>query len=228
MVQKECCNHDAQRENAGSSANNDVLNQERHGVPLCHITGSDLNLIRFSKTPDDFYYFDPFGKLGTDCFYLKADQTTLKNAFEQSLFGQNIPFDLDDLLQMVESYFEKSLYQSIALARRSSSVICGFEKLRTALEKGNIAMVICAKDTTAPDLQKLQKWVDRVSFYRIAEKEKLGTIFDRDHLVYLGIKPNKLVLTIKNTIHALENLRITENHAISMVGNEEEKKNDGR
>jgi hypothetical protein len=165
----------------------------------CIVTREALEkdqLIRFVLGPDAEIIPDLAGKLPGRGAWVKADRPTLaaavkKNAFARSFeTAAKVPADLVDRVAML---LDRQIIDLLGLARRSGTLVSGFEKTETALRTGKAALLIEARDAGKDGRAKLARHTaPGVEIWTPLPAEFLGRAIGRDHAVHVAVAPGGL------------------------------------
>ena len=147
-------------------------------------------LVRFVCGPQGDVVPDLAQKLpGRGC-WVSVDQAALKQACDKGLFQRHINSQAaiyDELSVQLTSLLEKRFYQTLGLARRAGLAIGGGGKL--ASYDGMEGMII-AQDASEREAKShinhlMPDWV-----YQGFDAVRLGQVFGRDSLAYIGLLPD--------------------------------------
>ncbi|MGH6888385.1 MAG: RNA-binding protein [Rhizomicrobium sp.] len=128
----------------------------------CIVTGevlSDGELVRFVIGPDGALVPDVAAKLPGRGFWVSARRPLLERAVAKGHFSRAAKAPVavaPDLCARVESLLVARLSGELGLARRAGQLICGFDSVVRALERGPLpAVLIEASDGAADGRRKL-------------------------------------------------------------------------
>ena len=108
----------------------------------CIVSGESqpkAGLIRFVLGPEDMIVPDIQGRLPGRGIYVSADREALAKASKKNLFSRaarqpvKVP---DDLPELVERLLVQRVIDLISLGRKAGDAICGYEKVKDWLIKG--------------------------------------------------------------------------------------------
>lgn len=109
----------------------------------------EARLIRFVAGPDGTVVPDLARKLPGRGIWVGADRDSVTTAAKKGLFSRAAKTKLTappDLADQVEALLARRVLDSLGLARKSGSIISGFEKVIAALATGKVAWLIEASD----------------------------------------------------------------------------------
>lgn len=153
-------------------------------------TSSREMLIRFAVSPDGVVVPDLEEKLPGRGLWLTAHGDIIRRACAENAFSKaarrnvTVPADLPDRLAAL---INSRCLDLIGLARRSGVAVAGFEKVRAALEAGDVALLIEASDGADDGREKLARRAAGVETLSLWTADLLGAPFGRDRVVHAAI-----------------------------------------
>ncbi len=99
-------------------------------------------------------------KLGGRGAWVSADRGSLEKAISKGLFARAFKRAAtapQGLAATVEAGLERRTLNALGLARRTGEAVVGFDQVRGALTKGNVAVLIAAADAGADGQGKLRR-----------------------------------------------------------------------
>lgn len=153
-------------------------------------TSSREMLVRFAVSPDGTVVPDLEEKLPGRGLWLTARGDIIKRACAENAFSKaarrnvTVPADLPDRLAAL---MDSRCLDLIGLARRSGVAVAGFEKVRAALESGDVALLIEASDGADDGREKLARRAIGVETLSLWTADQLGAPFGRDRCVHAAI-----------------------------------------
>jgi uncharacterized protein len=165
---------------------------------LCLATG-DIKpideMIRYVVAPDGMVVPDLANKLpGRGC-WISANHAALTLAMKQKLFarafrGKGVADG--DLPSLVERLIERSALEALSIANKAGQVVTGFEKVKSALASGKVAVLVDAKDAGSDGTKKLSAAVKPVDFdepakIRLFSGEQLDLALGRTNVVHAAL-----------------------------------------
>jgi len=109
----------------------------------------EARLVRFVAGPDGVVVPDVARKLPGRGMWVAADRESIAAAVKKNAFSRSAKAKLSapaDLADQVERLLARRVLDGLGLARRSGSIISGFEKVLAALASGKTAWLIEAAD----------------------------------------------------------------------------------
>ena len=147
-------------------------------------------LVRFSVSPDGMVVPDLEEKLPGRGLWLTARGNIIRRACAENVFSKaarrnvTVPADLPDRLAAL---MNSRCLDLIGLARRSGAAVAGFEKVRAALDAGDVALLIEASDGADDGREKLARRAAGVETLSLWTADQLGAPFGRDRAVHAAI-----------------------------------------
>lgn len=99
-------------------------------------------------------------KLGGRGAWVSADRALLERAIAKGLFARAFKGAAQTpagLIQTLEAGLERRSLDALGLARRTGEAVAGFDQVKAALTKGNVAALIAAADAGADGQAKLAR-----------------------------------------------------------------------
>ncbi len=179
------------------------------GERRCFMTGlpaAKENLIRFVVGPDKLVYPDVGGKLDGRGVWMTASKALLQQAIDKKMFSKAFHLDVKpvpDLAPMVADLLEKHCLHTLGLANKGGFVVSGFDKVKDAAHKENLAVLVEAADGAADGREKLQRLVPDAFFVNDWASDALSRVLGRDFCVHIAIKSGKMAHNFKNEVMRL-------------------------
>ncbi len=154
----------------------------------CIVTGEvqpKAGLIRFVIGPDDLVVPDILEKLPGRGMWVTAERSVLEKAGRgQFARSAKRPVKVPEgLTDEVERQLARRVVDLIALVRKSGRAVCGFEKVKSALEKGNVRVLLQASDGSERGKTKL--WTPTgARYFGCLTSAELGLAFGRQSVIH--------------------------------------------
>lgn len=177
----------------------------------CIVTGEvqpKAGLIRFVIGPDGTVVPDVLEKLPGRGMWVTADRAVLESAgrghFSRSARQPvRVP---ETLVADVDSLLARRVTDLIALARKAGRAVCGFEKVKTALEKGGIRVLLQASDGSLRGKTKL--WTpEGARYFGCLTSAELGLAFGRQSVIHGALASGALSDRVVEEAAKLRGLR---------------------
>jgi predicted RNA-binding protein YlxR (DUF448 family) len=157
----------------------------------CIVTGEaggKEGLLRFVVGPDDTIVPDVAGKLPgrgmwVSCNRAIVEQAITKNAFRRAARKQ-VKVGAA-LLEQIEQLLADRALQALALARKSGQAIAGYEKVKVAIEQGDVLLLLQADDVSEDSARKLL--IDKAIPVHYMNRDRLAAIMGRDNLAHIAV-----------------------------------------
>lgn len=159
----------------------------------CVVSGESqpkAGLIRFVIGPDGEVVPDILGRLPGRGIYVSADRTALATALKKNLFSRAARQPVKaptDLVQTVETLLSRRVTDLLSLARKAGEAVCGFEKVKDWLVKGQAATLIQAADGSERGREKLRPPSGEESLISCLSAWELGLAFGRERAIHAAL-----------------------------------------
>ena len=156
-------------------------------------------LLRFVVDPDGTLVPDPAGRLPGRGLWLSPRRDMLEKACARNLFAKAAKASVrlpDDLPGRTEEALRRRFLELLGLANRAGQTIAGFQKVRSRLASGEVALLVHAVDAAEDGRRKIVALADarrpglpKVALFTAAE---LGRAVGRDAVVHVVVLPGGL------------------------------------
>ena len=159
----------------------------------CIATGESQpksGLIRFVLGPEGVIVPDLQARLPGRGIYVSADADALAKASKKGLFSRaarqpvKVP---DDLPALVERLLVQRLIDLISLGRKAGDALCGYEKVKDWLIKGQAATLIQASDGSERGKDKLRPPHGPESLISCLSAGEMGLAFGRERAIHAAL-----------------------------------------
>lgn len=153
-------------------------------------SGPTDRLIRFVLGPNAQVVPDLAAKLPGRGVWLTGDRVLVEKAVAKKLFSRAfkaqavVPADLADRL---EALLAGRLIDMIGLARRAGQAVTGFEKVRSRLKEGSVAVLVQASDGALDGKTKLARLAREVPKIDVLNSKELGLAFGRNFAIHAAL-----------------------------------------
>lgn len=172
-------------------------------------SGPKQGLIRFVAGPDGSVVPDVAAKLPGRGVYVTATREALDKAAKKGLFTRALKQPVtvpDGLSDMVERLLIDRVVAHVALARKAGRAVCGFEKVRDALAKGGVRVLMQATDGSVRGKSKL--WTPTgARYFAVLTAAELGLSFGREHAIHAALAAGGLAERVVEDAARLSGLR---------------------
>lgn len=189
----------------------------------CIVTGESggkAGLVRFVLAPDGTVVPDLAEKLPGRGIWVTAGRAELEKAATRNLFSRaaraqaRVP---EGLVAQVEAGLAQRVIQSISLARKAGLAICGFEKVKDWLSRGQVKVLLQAVDGSERGKGRL--WTPEGSrWFGCLTAEEMGLAFGRAHAIHSALAPGGLTEKVIRDAGRLSGLRGHDGSMIETVG----------
>jgi predicted RNA-binding protein YlxR (DUF448 family) len=159
----------------------------------CIATGESqpkAGLIRFVISPEGVVAPDVAGRLPGRGIYVSASRAALEKAAAKGLFSRaaKAPVTVPPgLVETVESVLARRLVDTISMARKAGQAVCGFEKVKDWLEKGEAAVLVQASDGSERGKGKLYPPDGPETLIGCLTAGELGLSFARERAIHAAL-----------------------------------------
>ena len=147
-------------------------------------------LIRFAISPDGTVVPDLQEKLPGRGLWLTARGDIIRRACAENVFSKEARRNVTvpaELPVSVTALMNSRCLDLIGLARRSGAAVAGFEKVRTAIDSGEVALLVEASDGAEDGREKLARRAVGVETLFLWTADQLGAPFGRERCVHAAI-----------------------------------------
>lgn len=179
----------------------------------CIVTGASgpkAGLIRFVIGPDGMVVPDVLGRLPGRGMYVSADRAALEKAAAKGLFARAARQPVkapDGLADLVEDILARRVVDLVSMARKASGAVCGYEKVKDWLVKGEAVVLIQASDGSERGKAKLHPPGDEDSFIACMTARELGLSFGRERAIHAALAAGGLTVRVVEEAARLAGLR---------------------
>ena len=167
--------------------------------------------MRFVIGPDGALAPDFSGKLPGRGAWISPSRNALEAALKKGAFARSFKAPVkapEDLAARVEAGLEKLALSALGLARRAGDVVLGFEKVRAALVKNDVAVLINARDGGADGKRKLGRAAGAAETVELFTVDELSAALGRDEpAVHAGLRPGVSATRFLREAHRLFGFR---------------------
>jgi len=182
----------------------------------CIVTGASgpkAGLIRFVIGPDGMVVPDVLGRLPGRGMYVSADRAALEKAAAKGLFARAARQPVkapEGLADLVEDILARRVVDLVSMARKASGAVCGYEKVKDWLVKGEAVVLIQASDGSERGKAKLHPPGDEDSFIACMTARELGLSFGRERAIHAALAAGGLTVRVVEEAARLAGLRMAQ------------------
>jgi predicted RNA-binding protein YlxR (DUF448 family) len=167
----------------------DRLAPERRCIVLGD-SGPTDRLIRFVLDPEGTLTPDLAEKLPGRGVWLTADRDVVAKAIKKRLFSRGFkqPVEVSaDLLDQLDALMARRLIDAVRIARKAGLAVAGFDKVKSRLQNGPVAVLLSASDGAADGRAKLEYLAGDSRILSVASGDELGLAFGREFVVHAAL-----------------------------------------
>ena len=189
---------------------------ENRDIRKCLASGENrakAALVRFVVGPDNGLYPDIAENLPGRGLWVSADRASINQAVRDRKFSRAARQQVDvapDIADRVEGLLAKRAMDLLGLARRSGSVIAGFEKVRAQLKGGKAAVLIAAGDASADGRRKLRALAGELPLIELFSNSELSLALGRENVVHAALVSGRLTGHFLKECDRLAGFRVSE------------------
>ncbi len=164
-------------------------------IPMrkCIVLGGERpknELIRFVVAPDGYVVPDLEAKLPGRGLWLSAQRDVVNTASAKRLFAraarQNAEVP-EDLAGQLEALLVARCVGLLGMARRSGSVVSGYEKVRAYLQSGKGGLILAARDGAIGGRRKVQNVAPELTEWDQLEGFELAKALGKEAVVHVAV-----------------------------------------
>ncbi|WP_103335170.1 RNA-binding protein [Pseudotabrizicola formosa] len=159
----------------------------------CIVSGESqpkAGLIRFVLGPEGMIVPDILARLPGRGIYVAADREALAKAVKKNLFSRAARQPVkapEDLPELVERLLVQRVIDLISLGRKAGDAICGYEKVKDWLIKGQARTLIQASDGSERGKEKLRPPNGPDSLISCLTAGEMGLAFSRERAIHAAL-----------------------------------------
>lgn len=159
----------------------------------CIVTGEVCDesvLIRFAVDPDGSVVPDVAAKLPGRGAWVRSVRDVVTCAAQGKAFAMVFRRDVSvcvDLASVVETQLARRCLDVLGLARRGGEAVAGFEKVRSWLRAGHVAVVVHASNGSTRERERLMHSGGVVSKVTLFDETELGLALGRENVVHAAV-----------------------------------------
>lgn len=172
-------------------------------------TGPKEGLIRFVVGPGDVVVPDILERLPGRGIWVTAERSVLEKAIAKNYFSRaakrqvNLP---EDLAAETEAVLARRVVELVSLARKAGGAVCGFEKVKDWLAKGEAKVLLQAFDGSERGKSKL--WTPEGGrYFNCLSAGEIGLAFGREHAIHGALAAGGLTKRVVDEAARLAGLR---------------------
>ena len=164
----------------------------------CLVTGAvrpKTALLRFVLAPGGEIVPDVAGKLPGRGLWLTAQRDIVSEATSKRVFARAAKAPVvvpDGLADRVETLLAQRCVEILGLARRSGLAVAGFVRVKTALTRGKVALLVEAIDAAADGQEKLAALAPALPRVACLNAREMGVAFGRENAVHVALEQGRL------------------------------------
>ena len=179
----------------------------------CLVTGFTIEkkaLMRFVVSPENNLIADINQNLPGKGYWVTADRELILKALKKNILFKAIKKQVNidnNVLDQIELQIKKKIINQISLCRKSGMAIFGFDKIKSALARESIELLIQAIDGSTKEKKRiLTKSIPNIIDGCLTGSD-LGKAFGREKVIHCAILRSGFVEIINFDANRLNNLK---------------------
>jgi len=147
-------------------------------------------------------------KLPAKGMYVTADKLSLQKALDKKLFHKVSKHNLkiaENFMDTVEFLIKNQALEGLNLARKSGALIMGFEKVKEAVKKDNVAFIIEAKDAALDGKEKVVLFAKNIEIFNLFSIDELDKALNKVNTVHVAILKSNISAMVYNSLMKYQN-----------------------
>ena len=179
----------------------------------CIVTGEVHDrsaLLRCVVGPDGGIVPDVDARLPGRGLWLLPRRDIVDRAVAKRLFARaarrpvGVPPELAD---RIEALLARRCCEALGLARRAGIAVAGFERVGEAVRRGEIALLLFARDSAEAGRRRLSALGRGVSVAAALGADELSGAFGRERVAFVGVGPGPLCSRLRRDVERLAGFR---------------------
>ena len=213
-------------------------------VRQCALTNEHLTtdeLIRFVLSPDQVVTPDLRRKLPGRGLWLTADETSIAQAVKKKLFARGFRQQAvvpDNLVDMIKKLLRKDALLALSLANKAGLVISGYEKIKSALGKGDVEQLLHAAEASSGGSDKLDRLFSATHakqagsddpnlvsgvLPRLFTGAELSLALGRSNVIHIGLKQGDMARRFHFALQKAAAFELAEQAEVPKAGGQKDK-----
>ncbi len=162
-------------------------------VRCCAVTRERLGkeaMVRLAVGPDGVLVPDINGKLPGRGLWIAARRGIVDRAVTKRLLERAAGAEIavpPDLADRIAALLARQCLDLMGLARRAGQAVSGFEKVKAALARGQVALLLQAADGSTEQRAKVTPGSGTIAVVALFSSAELAEMFGRDRIVHVAV-----------------------------------------
>ncbi|HXV23400.1 MAG TPA: RNA-binding protein [Alphaproteobacteria bacterium] len=193
--------------------------EERRAVRCCAVTRQRLGkeaMVRLVVGPDGVLVPDIEERLPGRGLWIAAQRGIVERAVTKRLPARALGAEIavpPDLADRIAALLARRCLELVGLARRAGQAVSGFEKVKAALERGRVALVLQAADGSPDQRAKVMAGPGAITVVALFTAAELAEIFGRDRLAHVAVLRGGIADRLARDCARLAGFRGTQNRS---------------
>ena len=171
-------------------------------------------LVRLAVGPDGAIVPDIEERLPGRGLWITARRDIVDRAVTKRVLARAAGAEIavpPDLADRIEALLTRRCLDLVGLARRAGRAVVGFEKVKAALERGDVALVLQAADGSPEQRAKLKPRSASIPVVALFSGAELAEVFGRDTAVHVAVGQGGIADRLARDCARLSGFRRTAN-----------------
>lgn len=147
-------------------------------------------------------------KLPGKGMYITCNQLSLLKALDKRLFHKVSRHNLkiaEDFVEVVKNLLKQKAIDSLNIARKSGTLISGFEKLKEAIKKDKVEFIVEAKDAGSDGKEKVALLAKNIEIFNLFSIDELDIALNKENTVHIAILKGDTSKMVYNNLKKYQN-----------------------
>lgn len=179
----------------------------------CIVTGEEApksDLVRFVVGPDGVVFPDLEARLPGRGLWVKAARDVIETARKKKAFARAARSQADapeDLADQLESQLVARCVGLLGMARKSGSVVSGYEKVRAYLLEDRAGLLMAAREGAIGGRRKLRNCAPELKEWALLDGAELAQALGREAVVHVAVARGPLADRLAGECRRLDGFR---------------------
>ena len=152
-------------------------------------------------------------KLPAKGMYVTANKLSLTKALEKKLFHKVSRHNLriaEDFMENVEKLLKQKALDSLNIARKSSALLTGFEKIKEAIKKDKVSFIIEATDAGHDGQEKMALLAKTIEIFNLFSIDELDKTLNKENTVYVAVLKSNVESMVYHNLKKYQNFFVVD------------------
>lgn len=147
-------------------------------------------------------------KLPAKGIYITNNRSLLQKALDKKIFNKVTKHCLkidDNLVDMVENLIKNKALDSLNMARKSGTLVTGFEKVKEEIKKNKVEFIIEASDAGKDGKEKISFLAKTIEIFNLFSIRELDITLNKENTVHIAILKGDMSRVVYNNLKKYQN-----------------------